>query len=82
MRFDPCKQIAVHLFFVELIQDLPDALEAPIRAGDPVGTAMLRSNGQVLAQCRLVAAESVQRRLSLPQSFIRLLRRWVLQFRT
>ena len=64
---------------VRVVNRLPDALEAPVRAGEAVGTAELVSGGQVLARCRLVAAGSVQRR-SLSQSVIRLLRRWILRF--
>jgi len=63
----------------ELVMSLPDALEAPIRSGEPVGIAEIRSENQVLAQCRLIAAGSVHRR-NLPQAIIRLLRRWVLLF--
>ena len=64
---------------VETVRALPEAVEAPIRTGDPVGTAEIRSGGQTLAKCRLVAAANVEKR-DLRASLQRLLRRWVLQF--
>lgn len=60
--------------------DLPDDLTAPVRVGEVVGTARIKSGGQVVAQCRLVAAESVEAR-SLAQSLRRLLSRWPLALR-
>ena len=39
---------------VEVVRNLPDALEAPIRAGDPVGTAEIRSGDRVLARIAAV----------------------------
>jgi len=66
---------------VEVVRILPESLEAPVRDGDPVGTAELRSGGQVLARCRLIALGSVERR-SLSGALTRLLRLWVLRFRS
>ena len=63
---------------VQTVRILPEALRAPIRAGEIVGTAELRSGGRVLARCKLIAAHSVER-WDLRQSLIRLLRRWVLR---
>ena len=63
---------------VETVQNLPKALQAPVYAGDPVGTAEIRSNGRVLARCRLIVAAEVEKR-SFSQSLRRLLRHWVLR---
>lgn len=51
-------------------------LEAPIRAGDPVGYAYLRSGGQVLASCPLLAAEDVDE-WNFFAALRRVLMRWV-----
>ena len=58
--------------------NLPDSVRAPIRAGDALGTAEIRSDSRVYASCSLVAAVDVAER-SLAQSFRRLLRLWVLR---
>ena len=63
---------------VRVVRSLPEALEAPVSAGQAVGTARLVAGGRVLAECRLVAASDVQRR-DLRQSIIRLLRGWLLR---
>lgn len=63
---------------VRVLRSLPDAIHAPVRAGDRVGTAEIMIGDQVLARCALVAAGDVERR-SLSQSLKRLLRRWVLR---
>lgn len=57
--------------------DLPQALDAPVRAGDLVGTARIKSGGQVIAECDLVASEDVAER-SLARSLRRLMARWVI----
>lgn len=66
---------------VETVRTLPERLEAPVRAGEAVGTAEIRSGGRVLARCRLIAAGDVARR-GFSEALIRLLRRWVLRFQT
>ena len=63
----------------ETVVDLPDHIEAPVRAGDALGTLSIREDGVVVARCALLAAADVPRR-SLSQSLRRLLRRWVLRF--
>jgi D-alanyl-D-alanine carboxypeptidase len=64
---------------VTVARHLPKQIEAPVRAGQPVGTAQLIVNGQALAECRLIAASDVPRR-DLRASIIRLLRGWILSF--
>lgn len=63
---------------VETVRRLPDALHAPVRAGEVLGTAELRCDGEVLARCDLVAARDVEA-LGFIQSVKRLLRRWILR---
>lgn len=41
--------------------DLPDALEAPIQAGQPLGTARLTANGVTVAEASVIAAADVDR---------------------
>ena len=41
--------------------DLPDSLDAPVRAGDPLGQARMIAGGQVVATAALVAGETVLR---------------------
>lgn len=41
--------------------DLPDALEAPVRAGQPLGEIRLTASGEVIATVPLVAGEAVLR---------------------
>ena len=65
---------------VDIVVTLPDQLEAPVRAGDVLGTAAIKSDGDVIAQCNLVAAGDVDR-LNIRQAFRRLLRNWTLLFR-
>ena len=62
---------------VRIVRDLPRAIEAPIRAGQPLGTARIMTGDRVLAECRLVAATDIQKR-DLRQSIIHLLQRWIL----
>ena len=64
---------------VDIVVTLPDQLEAPVRAGDIVGTAAVKSDGDVVAQCNLVAAETVNKP-DILQAFRRLLRNWTLLF--
>ena len=64
---------------VTVARRLPKQIEAPVRAGQPVGTAQLIIDGQALAECRLIAASDVPRR-DLRASIIRLLRGWILSF--
>ena len=54
-------------------------LTAPIRKGDAVGTAKLISNGQLIDECRLVAAHDVKT-WNIASAFKALLRNWVLHF--
>jgi D-alanyl-D-alanine carboxypeptidase (penicillin-binding protein 5/6) len=63
---------------VQIVRRLPKVIEAPVRAGQAVGTAQLLSGDRVLAECRLIAASNVQKR-DLRQSIIRLLRGWILR---
>ena len=63
----------------EVEVDLPEAVDAPVRAGDALGTARLTGNGHLYARCALVAAKDVERR-DLMQSLRRLIRLWVLNF--
>ena len=63
---------------VEIARHVPDAVEAPVRAGDALGTVQLRCEGKVLAECGLVAAEDVEAGTFL-QSVKRLLRRWLIR---
>ena len=65
---------------VDVIVSLPDQAEAPVRAGEILGTAAIRSDGDVIAQCNLVAVGDVDR-LDIRQAFKRLLRNWALMFR-
>lgn len=60
---------------VDVAVTLPDTLDAPIHAGDILGTAAIRSGGDVIAQCNLVAAGDVEK-VSLKQAFTRLFRNW------
>ena len=63
---------------VEQSVTLPERLQAPIRAGQALGTLTLKSGGIAIAQCPLVAAASGERR-SLGQSLRRLLVNWLLR---
>ena len=54
-------------------------LTAPIRKGDAVGTAKLISNGQLIDECKLVAAHDVKT-WNIASAFKALLRNWVLHF--
>lgn len=60
----------------DTVIDLPDELTAPVHAGETVGSAQIKSGGRVVAECDLVAAESVETH-SLARSLSRLLRRWL-----
>jgi len=63
---------------VRIVRLLPNVIEAPVRAGQPLGTAQLRAGDRVLGECRLIAGGDVQKR-DLRQSIIRLLRGWILR---
>ena len=60
---------------VDVVITLPESLDAPVHAGDILGTAAIKSGGDVIAQCDLVAADDVEL-VSLRQAFTRLLRNW------
>ena len=62
---------------VDISIALPDTLDAPVHAGDILGTAAIKTGGDVIAQCNLVAANDVGK-VSLRQAFTRLLRSWFL----
>lgn len=64
---------------VDIVVTLPDQLEAPVQAGDVLGTAAIKTDGDVIAQCNLVADRDVER-LDIRQAFKRLLRNWALLF--
>ena len=64
---------------VERTLALAEAVQAPVRAGTALGTAQIKSDGVVIAQCDLVAAADVERR-DLRQSLRRLLLNWLLRF--
>lgn len=55
------------------------SLSAPVRKGDPVGTAELIVNGQTVDRCELVAAHDVKV-WNLAAAFRILFRSWILQF--
>ena len=63
---------------VETVIRLPGTLTAPVRAGDVVGVAQMKSGDRVIAQCDLLAAATVERR-SFADSVRRLLRNWLLR---
>ena len=60
----------------ETLINLPRSISAPVRAGEPLGTMQLVSDGVVVAQCDLRAASDVEAR-TLRQALIRLFRRWL-----
>ena len=64
---------------VDVVITLPEQVEAPVRAGEILGTAAIRSDGGVIAQCNLVAVDGVEK-LDIRQAFKRLLRQWTLLF--
>ena len=45
---------------VDLAPDLPEALSAPVRAGDAVGRVVVNVDGRAVAEIPIVAAESVE----------------------
>ena len=45
---------------VELVNDLPEEIEAPVEAGAVVGKGIARLDGQTLAETRIIALESVE----------------------
>ena len=62
----------------ETIIDLPETVAAPVRAGDILGKAQIKSDGIVIAECNLVAAATVEKRDYL-QALRRLLRNWLIR---
>ena len=62
----------------ETVIDLPESIEAPVRAGDILGKAQIKSDGIVIAECNLVAAGTVEKR-DYFQSLKRLLRNWLIR---
>ena len=63
---------------VRMAVDAPQSLDAPVLAGDIVGSARIVAGGQTLAQCDLLAAESVPR-LDLSSALRRIIHLWVLR---
>ena len=63
---------------VETVLELPERVDAPVNAGQIIGTAKLLCGGEILARCDIVAASDVQRR-DFARGFRRFLRRWVLR---
>ena len=59
--------------------DFGEGLSAPIKAGDPVGRAILEIDGETVAQCDLLAAESVEK-LTVGNALRRVLENWVALF--
>ena len=66
---------------VEIAVSLPQALRAPVTAGEVVGRASIVCDGRAVAGCRLLAASDVQRR-SFDGALRRLLRNWILRLRS
>ena len=58
---------------------LPEAGQAPVRKGEPLGTAALVADSREYARCPLVAAADVEAR-SFKGALLRLLRRWLAGF--
>ena len=63
---------------VETQLDLPQSVDAPVSAGEPLGEARLVCDGVVIARCRLVAGQDAERR-DLRRAFLTLIRRWTLR---
>ncbi len=62
----------------ETALDLPEKVEAPVYAGEALGTARIRQDAREYARCALVAASDVERR-DFGQSVRRLIRLWLLR---
>lgn len=62
----------------ETALDLPERVEAPVYAGETLGTARIRQGAREYARCALVAAGDVQKR-DFAQSVRRLIRLWLLR---
>lgn len=60
---------------IQLIPSLPERLEAPVHAGDPVGSVQVALDGRVIAEIPVVAAETVEAR-GLGPGLKRLWRQW------
>ena len=54
-----------------------ETLEAPIKKGEHIGRAMLKLNGEILAECRLIAQEAVEKK-DAASAFKTLLQNWIL----
>ena len=65
-------QFTVHYSYVE-------NLSAPIQKGTQIGTAYLKSGGETLASCPLLAAENVNE-WNFTSALKSVLRRWILGF--
>lgn len=63
----------------ETIINLPKTIEAPVRAGQILGKAQIKSDGIVIAECNLVAATTVEKR-DFIQSLRRLIQNWLVWF--
>ncbi len=61
---------------VDVAVSLPATLDAPVRRGDVLGTASIKTGGDMIATCDLVAASDVEK-VSLRAAFARLLRQWL-----
>lgn len=46
---------------LELVEDIPEAVKAPVKAGDPIGTATYRYNGTDYGTVELVALNDISR---------------------
>lgn len=46
---------------LELVEDIPDEVKAPVKAGDPIGTATYRYNGTDYGTVELVALNDISR---------------------
>ncbi len=62
----------------ETALDLPEKVEAPVYAGEALGTARIRQDAREYARCALVAASDVEKR-DFGQSVRRLIRLWLLR---
>ena len=56
--------------------DLPDALDAPLQAGQPIGTARLTEKGVTIVEVPLIAAADVARD-DFPARWLMYWRNWL-----
>ena len=61
---------------VETKLELPDAVGAPIKQGEPLGEVIFTIDGEEVARRPIVARESVER-INLLQMYVRMLGKWV-----